>query len=217
MKIKPVLTGPLSFLALLATNAVSAASLSIAVTDTTGATVENAAIYALPLATEQAPLVERRVEIDQVDKEFVPYLSVITPADIVSFPNSDHIRHHVYSFSDTKKFEIPLYGSSEMPSIQFDNTGVVALGCNVHDWMRAYVLVVDTPYHAITTAVCLATLQLPAGEFEVHVWHPELKNESEDYSSKISLAQEPVAVEFTIERKKLWRPWRSSDEFEEGY
>jgi plastocyanin len=217
MKTRQLLKILAGFLAALPWYAGHAASISITVTDSKGGVVENAAIYALPLSTGRAPILERTVEIDQVNKEFVPYLSIITPADTVSFPNSDHIRHHVYSFSETKKFEIPLYGGAEIPSIQFENTGVVALGCNVHDWMRAYVLVVDTPYHAITNTAGLATLELQAGEFDIHVWHPELKNESEDYSRKISVAQDPVAAEFTIERKKLWRAWRSSDEFEEGY
>jgi plastocyanin len=83
-----------------------------------------------------------------IDREFTPYVSVIQTGTRVEFPNRDPIQHHVYSFSPAKTFEIKLYSGRSPESILFDKPGVITIGCNIHDWMIAYVLVVPTPYFA---------------------------------------------------------------------
>ena len=112
--------------------------------------------------------------IDQVDKEFTPRVSIVQKGSLVRFPNSDNIRHHVYSFSEANRFELKLYSGEPSKPIPFDNEGIVVLGCNIHDWMVAYVVVVNSPYHTVQQSNVDAKLNVPAGEYQVFLWHPDL-------------------------------------------
>ena len=128
----------------------------------------------------------------------------------VNFPNRDQIRHHVYSFSPAKTFEIPLYAGMPEKLIDFDRPGEVVLGCNIHDWMKAYVFVVDTPYFAVTDGAGEAELALPVGDYRVEVWHPQLDGEPAAAARSLQLkAGETPRLEFTIVQKHVWRPRRS--------
>jgi plastocyanin len=150
-----------------------AASIEIQARDPTGNPVADAAVYAIP-ASGGSETRTARMSIEQVDREFVPYVSVIQQGTSVAFPNRDPILHHVYSFSPAKSFEIKLYTGKSPGEIQFDKPGVVTLGCNIHDWMIAYIAVVPTPYFARTDAQGSARLRdLPAGSYEVRAWHPQ--------------------------------------------
>lgn len=111
--------------------------------------------------------------IDQLDKEFVPRVSVLQTGTPVEFPNSDNIRHQVYSFSPAKTFTLKLYSGRPGEPVVFDKPGVVVLGCNIHDHMIAWVVAVDTPWFARTDAHGQAALrELPAGSYQLSVWHP---------------------------------------------
>ena len=151
---------------------VQAASIIANVADQSGQPVKDAVISVSSPAVSGASS-SRGVIVDQINKEFVPHVKTVQVGSTVNFPNKDNIRHHVYSFSPAKTFELPLYeGTPAQPEL-FDKVGVVILGCNIHDWMRAYVYVVDTPYTATTDANGRASLnELPAGSYHVQVWHP---------------------------------------------
>ncbi|MDE3009260.1 MAG: methylamine utilization protein [Pseudomonadota bacterium] len=113
--------------------------------------------------------------IDQVNRQFVPQVSVIETGAAVTFPNKDNIRHHVYSFSPAKPFELKLYSGRPANPVVFDHAGLVTLGCNIHDVMLGYVLVVDTPYHTVSQADGTAVLHdVPAGDWQLHAWLPGL-------------------------------------------
>ena len=115
------------------------------------------------------------VTMAQQKKQFVPAVLVATVGTEVQFPNLDAVRHHVYSFSPTKKFEIKLYKGKEAQPVLFDQPGVVLLGCNIHDNMAAWVVVVDTPFYARTDSLGLAGLaDVPAGSYRLRVWHSRL-------------------------------------------
>ena len=115
------------------------------------------------------------VAITQRDQEFDPYVTPIVVGTRVVFPNRDNVQHHVYSVSPAKKFEIPLYIGESTATIVFDRPGPVTLGCNIHDWMVAYVFVLDTPYFAKTGADGIADISnLPPGRYRLEVWHPRL-------------------------------------------
>lgn len=116
-----------------------------------------------------------RGTVDQRDTQFVPRVSVVTVGTPVSFPNSDNVRHQVYSFSPAKRFELPLYAGKPAAPVVFGTPGVVELGCNIHDWMLAYVVVVDTPYYMITDARGQGRIEAPVGTYTLRVWHPGLK------------------------------------------
>ena len=143
----------------------------VTVTDSAGMPVADAIVYAEPSTI--TPIAKpTTVDIQQKDRKFTPLVSVVQVGTSVNFPNNDTVRHHVYSFSPAKSFELKLYaGKPELPVV-FDKAGTVVVGCNIHDQMVAYIKVVDTPYFVKTDASGKAKLnQLPVGKFTVKVWH----------------------------------------------
>lgn len=120
--------------------------------------------------------------MDQVHKAFVPFILPIQRGTTVDFPNSDPINHHVYSFSPAKRFDLKLFKDENRPHTEtFDTPGIVTLGCNIHDWMLGYVVVLDSPWFGQTDASGRVRLALPkTGELSVHVWHPRIADPQEN-------------------------------------
>lgn len=115
------------------------------------------------------------VDIAQAERQFQPQVSVVTVGTAVSFPNRDTVRHHVYSFSPVKRFEIKLYVGRPAQPVVFDQAGIAVLGCNIHDQMAAWVVVVETPWHAVAGADGRVRWpQLPPGRYRLRTWHPGL-------------------------------------------
>ncbi|MBI5382449.1 MAG: hypothetical protein HZA31_11165 [Opitutae bacterium] len=115
------------------------------------------------------------VTIQQLGQEFDPYVTPVQVGTRISFPNQDSVQHHVYSLSKAKRFELPLYRGEAREAVVFDQPGIVTLGCNIHDWMIAYVVVLPTPHFAKSGADGTAILSnLPAGRYTLEVWHPRL-------------------------------------------
>lgn len=157
------------------TGAASAGSLRVQVLDSAGKPLEGAVVSLVSDAARRAvrPLPEQ--EIAQENKQFVPAVRVVTVGTLVRFPNRDSVRHHVYSFSPTKKFEIKLYAGTPAAPVLFDQPGVAVLGCNIHDQMVGWVVVLDTPYFAQTDAQGQALLEgMPAGAHQLRAWHARL-------------------------------------------
>ncbi|MDX2220927.1 MAG: methylamine utilization protein [Burkholderiales bacterium] len=163
----------LATLAALATGACRANDIQVTVLDAAGQPQADAVVYAEP-ARGGGPLKGRKeVLIEQVDKTFVPYVSVVQTGTFINFPNRDSVRHHVYSFSPAKSFEIKLFSGVPANPVQFDKPGEVVIGCNIHDQMIAHILVVDTPHFAKTGKEGLVKLTgLAAGDYTLRVWHP---------------------------------------------
>jgi plastocyanin len=149
--------------------------------DASGTAVPDAVAYVEPLdRPAQVTPPTDPVAIIQKDQTFIPYVTPIAVGTRVVFPNKDNVQHHVYSVSPAKKFEIPLYIGESTATILFDKPGQVTLGCNIHDWMVAYILVLDTPYFAKTAADGSAALTgLPPGRYRLEVWHPRLSGKVE--------------------------------------
>lgn len=111
--------------------------------------------------------------LDQVDLKFVPHVLALPVGSQVVFPNSDSVSHQVYSFSPAKRFQLPLYRGKPYPPVQFDREGLVTLGCNIHDQMRAYVYVVEAQYFGRTDASgAWSAGDVEPGEYRVEIWHP---------------------------------------------
>ena len=148
----------------------------------------------------------------------MPALTVVYKGAQISFPNNDNIRHHVYSFSRSNPFEIPLYAGQTAPPVTFANPGVVALGCNVHDWMSAYVFVSDTPFYAVTGSDGVARIQgLPPGDYAVEVWHASLRGKPAKTRQEVRAEGDALELSFSIRQKKVWKAWRDDAAEEEGY
>lgn len=160
--------------ALLAASA-QAADVQVQVQDASGRPLADAVVF---LESEQARRQVRPVaglEMAQNHKQFVPQVLIVPVGSEVRFPNHDTVRHHVYSFSPAKKFELKLYAGTPAQPVRFEQSGVVVLGCNIHDQMVGWVLVLDTPYYAQTSASGQAALSaVPAGRYRLRTWHARL-------------------------------------------
>lgn len=160
----------LAFCAFLAP-AAEAATLAVEVKDARGAALEDAVVWAVPKFTVP-PRARREAAVEQLNRRFVPLVTIVQVGTMVRFPNRDEVRHHVYSFSPAKTFEIKLYAGTPAAPELFDKPGEVLLGCNIHDQMIAYVYVVETPFFAKAGKDGRMRFEgLPAGDYEVHARH----------------------------------------------
>lgn len=156
---------------------VFAASVQVDVRDNAGKAVSGAVVFLESSDAQRAARPLPGVEMAQEKKQFVPGVLVVTAGTEVHFPNRDAVRHHVYSFSPTKKFELKLYKGTPANPVRFEQAGVVVLGCNIHDQMVGWILVVDTPYFAQSGASGQPPGQalladVPAGNYQLRTWHP---------------------------------------------
>jgi len=131
---------------------VSAAPLTVRVLDEKGRPVRDAVVILRPNGPAAHSSAAGRYSVSQKDMQFHPFVLVVPVGAKVSFPNLDPTRHHVYSFSPAKKFELKLFAKDQSRSVVFDKPGVVALGCNIHDGMTAFIMVTDSPWTAKTGA-----------------------------------------------------------------
>ncbi len=146
------------------------------VVDLDGNPIPHAVVF-LEGAEASAGLPPEPTLVDQIDKQFVPRISVVRTGTTVVFPNSDDVSHHVYSFADPNNFELSLYGSEERRTVTFRHAGLVTLGCNIHDSMLGYILVVDTPYFVktdINGEFAFAWEKQLTDTVKLRVWSPEL-------------------------------------------
>ncbi len=155
-----------------------AADFSVTVKNGAGQPIKDAVVTLTPVSgPPPGPIqFDWPMRIAQQHIQFDPFVLIVPVGADVSFPNRDAVRHHVYSFSPTKRFELKLYSKDETRSVHFDKAGVVALGCNIHDSMSGFIKVVDTPYAGKTDASGDVTLHPPAGPMVLRVWQPYLKS-----------------------------------------
>ena len=153
----------------------SATALEVQVLDGGGKPLAGAAVF---LESREAKLATRPVnnlEIVQSARQFLQPVTLVPVGSAVNFPNRDTVRHHLYSFSPVKKFEIKLYVGTPAAPVLFDQPGIAALGCNIHDNMAAWVVVVETPYYGLSGADGkLSLARLPPGSYHLRTWHPGL-------------------------------------------
>ena len=158
--------------------AATAGTVQVLVQDKAGRALQDAIVFlesAEASRARQAAKPPSGVEIQQLGRQFEPRVVVVPQGTSIQFPNRDNVRHHVYSFSAAKNFELKLYSGTPANPVVFDKPGVAVLGCNIHDHMVAWVVVVDTPYYGKTAAAGRVTLpQVPPGAYRLRVWHADL-------------------------------------------
>ena len=178
------------FLLLIMANSVSyAGNIAVTLLDNQQKPLANAVVYLLPKTASVEP-VENMAIMDQVDTQFYPHILAVQRNTQVSFPNSDSIQHHVYSFSSAKVFELELYKGLRADPLLFDNLGVVEMGCNVHDWMLGYIYVVDTPYFKKSGIAGEVIINVPDGEYTLKAWHPRISDSPESFQMMLSVQGE---------------------------
>jgi plastocyanin len=190
----------LTLLSLVLALGASAAELTVTVRAQRGEPVADAVVSLHPLAVAAIPAPAADVVIAQEDKEYDPYVTPLLVGTTVRFPNRDTIQHHIYSLSRPKRFEKPLYASGAEESVVFDQPGVVVLGCNIHDWMIAYVVVLPTPHFAKTDSAGRARLAgHPPGRYRLEIWHPRLaKTEVRELDLTTATGTPPLAFDLTL-------------------
>lgn len=151
----------------------SAATLTVLMQQADGRPVANAVVTLQGPAA--APKGVLKANMDQRGQRFAPHVLAVHTGTQVRFPNSDNIRHQVYSFSAAKRFELRLYEGTPTDPLLFDKPGVVVLGCNIHDWMLGYIYVTDDPRFGVSDAQGQLRLEdLPPGDYHATLWHPQL-------------------------------------------
>ena len=187
----------------------AAATLEISVVDEQGRPIAGVSVYATPAdgavqhegarAAAAHAETRRKATMEQQDLQFVPHMLVVQAGTEVAFPNGDEVSHHVYSFSETKPFELPLYKGDQAPPQLFDRAGIVVLGCNIHDGMLGYIVVVDTPHFAKTDEQGVALIEnVPAGDYVLAAWTPRARPAALPPTQQLTVTQENVAAEIRI-------------------
>ena len=178
----------LTLAVLLAPLSSDAAELAVLVRDSDGNPVQDAVVFVQSQSGTTLNQIERMV---QRNESFNPFVLPVAIGTTVEFPNEDPFRHHVYSFSPAKQFELKLYGGDELQQVKFETPGVVALGCNIHDNMLGYIYVVDSHVFGKTNedgAVTISGLQ--DGEVgEAQVWHPRLRGPARRTATTVTAGQ----------------------------
>jgi plastocyanin len=174
-----------------------AAAFEVQVVDDTGKPLPDAVVFLESREARAAVKPISGIEIAQAARQFTPQVTVVPVGSSVTFPNRDTVRHHVYSFSDIKKFEIKLYVGTPSAPVVFDQPGIAVLGCNIHDRMAAWVLVVNTPWYGTTAANGVHRwAQIPAGSYQLRSWHATLPvgAPAAEQTVKVDAAAQTVVV-----------------------
>ena len=189
----------LAFFSLATASGVLAHTISGQVVGADGKPVAHAVVFVQEPAAPTPAAGSSSAIMDQFNKTFVPEMLPIAVGTQVKFPNRDQIRHHVYSFSRPKRFELPLYKGEDAPPVLFDKPGVVKIGCNIHDWMSAIILVLPNDRFAVTKED--GTFSLPgldAGKYTITAWHAHSRDKTEDVAQHVEIAGSDPQLTFKL-------------------
>ncbi len=189
---RPILT----CLALMAAGAnTHATSVMVSVSDKDGKPAADAVVMLEPAGARAPVRPMPQTDVSQARRQFSPRVTAVTTGTPVNFPNFDTVRHHVYSFSDAKKFELKLYSGVPNKPIVFDKPGVVILGCNIHDQMVAWIVVSDTPWFGVAGEDGkVRVADVPAGSYRLRVWHPAMPVNTEAPVSSLTVGNTDVSL-----------------------
>jgi len=191
---------------------VYAEPLQIRITDQSGVALEDAVAE---LQLPHPPSFKTPAEVAQKGLTFVPFVSAVQKGTAVDFPNQDKTRHHVYSFSPAKVFELKLYAGKPEAPVIFDKVGIIALGCNIHDYMQAYVYVGESPYLAVSDADGAAAFaEVPAGSYQLKVWHPWQDGELATTALTLPVSG-PIEIKLPVTRQQ--KPQKPQKGFGNSY
>ena len=183
----------------LASIAATATDMRVQVIDHDGRPLQNTAILASWPGAPASSGANQTAEVSQRHIAFHPHVLIVPVGTSVVFPNFDRTRHHVYSFSEAKTFNIKLYvGRPQRPEV-FDKTGVITLGCNIHDQMQAFVVVTDKPRWARTDANGYATLHdLPSTDVDLSLWHPWMTGDDTRVSRQFATTPANARIQLNV-------------------
>lgn len=198
--------------------AMSYATVDIRVLNPDGTAAANVVVFALSDSVDLPTSQTSSIEIAQQDKLFQPYITVMQRQDKVQFVNRDDFTHHIYSLSEGNRFSFKLRaGQQQGLELQHQDKAIeqVAMGCNIHDWMSGFLLILDTPYFAHTDTTGHVSLPLQDnGEYQLYLWHPMFTSEEHIYSRNLSYPAQ-MQIEWNLqEQLNASEPQASDDDFE---
>lgn len=150
--------------------------------------------------------------IEQTDAQFKPFISAVQKGSSIKFPNRDSFAHHVYSFSEPAKFQSELYSQQESHEIEVTKSGVVVVGCNIHDWMLAYVYVVDSPHFAHPQGNRVQFANIEPGTYTLSYWHPSMPA---PITSNVHIEDAMKRVQLSVDIKRVEQMPAPSHSFHE--
>ncbi len=197
------LTGLFLFVACLLSSSLStAAGFQAEMLDQQGKPLSNAVVTLQ--GNTPPPAYSLKADMDQRDKQYAPHVLAVHTGTQIRFPNSDNIRHQVYSFSPAKRFELRLYEGTPSDPVLFDKPGIVVLGCNIHDWMLGYVYVTDDPWFAVSDEKGQVRFdKLPAGHYRVTLWHPQVADRLAQPGGEIEVSATGLKQRFNLSIQPL--------------
>ena len=162
---------------------------------------ENIAVYVEAIPGKTFPAPAKHVTVDQKDKKFVPHVVVVLKGTTVDFLNSDPVGHNVYwpSIGGNKKLghSLGTWSKNETRSFQFNELGEAHLLCNIHSEMSGFVVVVPTPYFAVTDADGNFVIKdVPAGKYTVKTWSEGGK----PVTQSVEISDAPANVTLTVSK-----------------
>ena len=189
-------------------NSAQSATLTLQFIDDAGKPINNVVAALIP---ENKPnyAEKSKAVMDQQHKMFVPGVLAVRVNTLVQFPNSDNIRHQVYSFSPAKRFELRLYHGMTAQPVLFDQAGQVVLGCNIHDSMVGYIYVVDSEYFSVSDGSGMANINtIPAGKYNIDSMHSKVGFEVphlviSSVEGKFNQFEGTINVDSKIEKSKV--------------
>lgn len=187
-------------LSLLLVTPCAASTLDVRVVDTAGRPVRDTVVtlHAVGRPTP-APRWAGSYVIEQRNLQFHPFVSIVPVGATVTFPNFDATRHHVYSFSPTKRFEFKLFARDQSRSVKLDRPGTIAVGCNIHDQMSAFLFVTDTAWTGRTDARGMVSFKdLPPAAMNIAVWHPFVRAPGGSVMRQVALGTGGRAETFAV-------------------
>lgn len=196
---------------------VHAAELMVKLVDKDNKPLENVVVYVTPKSgVEGLPKNHEQLIVGQKDKKFSPYVTVMQKGQKITFSNQDDITHHIYSVSGNNRFDFKLKAGAEVVTDDMSSTEEIAMGCNIHDWMSGYVLVVDTPYYGVSNdngVVSLTVSQLE--QYTITAWHPQLDMSSNKFEQFYDLKTNSATINMKLPKNLLPIPEQSGqDDFD---
>jgi plastocyanin len=193
----------------------------VTVLDPKLAEIEGVVVYLTPLDKSSVDsITAQTLVISQNKKKFTPYIAVLQKGQKIKFKNQDDVTHHIYSVSGKNRFDFKIKAGEDNSNIGISTLGEVAMGCNIHDWMSGYVLVVDTPYFNKTTSTGMSNFEkIPSGKYKLTIWHPQLDTNNNEFITDVMI-QKSQNFKITLPKSLLPIPvQQNQDEFDflEGY
>jgi len=187
---------------------VHAETIDVIVVDADGVPVPEVAVFIEQDGVSAQRAAPASAIMDQRDQQFVPHVLVVQMGASVLFPNNDTIGHHVYSFSKPNDFVLPLYTGDPHDPVTFNHDGVVMLGCNIHDHMLGYIVVVDTEIFGLTDASGRVSLRVAdsARSYVVNIWSPRIRDGEQERRKVVDNASSTKSELTFALQKKLRAP-----------